>query len=31
MAQITLKQGIERHLKNQVPEVKTVQSVPLGE
>lgn len=31
MAQITLKQGIERHLKSQVPEVKTVQSVPLGE
>ena len=31
MAQLTLKQGIERHLKAQVPEVKTVQSVPLGE
>ena len=31
MAQLTLKQGIERHLKSQVPEVKTVQSVPFGE
>jgi Fe-S cluster biogenesis protein NfuA len=31
MSQLTLKQGIERHLKNQVPEVKTVLSVPLGE
>ena len=31
MSQLTLKQGIERHLKSQVPEVKTVQSVPLGE
>ncbi|MBN1836140.1 MAG: NifU family protein [Spirochaetales bacterium] len=31
MAQITLKQGIERHLKSQVPEVKSVESVPLGQ
>jgi Fe-S cluster biogenesis protein NfuA len=31
MAQITLKQGIERHLKSQVPEVKLVEAVPIGE
>jgi Fe-S cluster biogenesis protein NfuA len=31
MAQITLKQGIERHLKGIIPEVKSVESVPLWE
>ena len=31
MAQLTLKQGIERRLKDKIPEVKSVESVPLGE
>ena len=31
MAQLTLKQGIERRLKASVPEVKSVESVPLWE
>jgi Fe-S cluster biogenesis protein NfuA len=31
MAQLTLKQGIERRLKEKIPEVKSVESVPLGE
>jgi Fe-S cluster biogenesis protein NfuA len=29
MAQLTLKQGIERRLKESIPEVKSVESVPL--
>jgi len=29
MAQLTLKQGIEKRLKASVPEVKSVESVPL--
>ena len=29
MAQLTLKQGIERRLKDSIPEVKSVESVPL--
>ena len=29
MAQLTLKQGIERRLKDSIPEVKRVESVPL--
>jgi Fe-S cluster biogenesis protein NfuA len=29
MAQLTLKQGIERLLKDSIPEVKSVESVPL--
>ena len=29
MAQMTLKQGIERRLKDSIPEVKSVESVPL--
>ena len=29
MAMITLKQGIERRLKDSIPEVKSVESVPL--
>ncbi len=31
MAQLTLKQGIERRLKDKIPEVKSVESVPLWE
>jgi Fe-S cluster biogenesis protein NfuA len=31
MAQLTLKQGIERRLKDAIPEVKSVESVPLWE
>jgi Fe-S cluster biogenesis protein NfuA len=31
MAQLTLKQGIERRLKNTIPEVKGVEPVPLRE
>jgi Fe-S cluster biogenesis protein NfuA len=29
MSQLTLKQGIERRLKASVPEIKSVESVPL--
>ena len=29
MSQMTLKQGIERHLKREVPEMKEVVSVPI--
>ena len=30
MSQLTLKQGIERRLKASIPEVKSVESVPLA-
>jgi Fe-S cluster biogenesis protein NfuA len=31
MAQMTLKQGIERRLKASIPDIKSVESVPLWE